>query len=212
MLYRSDHYGKRYASTSGRPRSFDPDEALQRALMTFWAHGYEGASMKLLQEATGLSAPQLYRAFESKERLFESAVALYQEEYGFGVADSLPVIDALTDYLDRAAREFTSEPGLGCLVSTGLLTTGRDAEAAAAVVRAERDQALTALSTRLAKAVADGELSESVDVRGLTRTIGALIQGMSVQARDGATREDLGRLVATVRDLLVTSVNRPASI
>ena len=196
----------------GRPRSFDPDEALQRALMTFWAHGYEGASMTLLQEATGLSAPQLYRAFESKERLFESAVALYQEEYGFGVADSLPVIDALTDYLDRAAREFTSEPGLGCLVSTGLLTTGRDAEAAAAVVRAERDQALTALSTRLAKAVADGELSESVDVRGLTRTIGALIQGMSVQARDGATREDLGRLVATVRDLLVTSVNRPASI
>lgn len=196
----------------GRPRSFDPDEALQRALMTFWAHGYEGASMTLLQEATGLSAPQLYRAFESKERLFESAVALYQKEYGFGVADSLPVIDALTDYLDRAAREFTSEPGLGCLVSTGLLTTGRDAEAAAAVVRAERDQALTALSTRLAKAVADGELSESVDVCGLTRTIGALIQGMSVQARDGATREDLGRLVATVRDLLVTSVNRPASI
>lgn len=191
----------------GRPRSFNPDEALHRALMTFWAHGYEGASMTLLQEATGLSAPQLYRAFESKERLFEKAVELYQQEYGFGVSDNLPVIDALTDYLDRAAREFTTEPGLGCLVSTGLLTTGRDADAAAAVVRAERDQALEALSARLAKAVADGELREGVDVHGLTRTIGALIQGMSVQARDGATREDLGRLVATVRHLLMTSVD-----
>ena len=167
--------------------------------------------MTLLQEATGLSAPQLYRAFESKERLFEKAVELYQQEHGFGVSDNLPVIDALTDYLDRAAREFTTEPGLGCLVSTGLLTTGRDADAAAAVVRAERDQALKALSARLVKAVADGELREGVDVHGLTRTIGALIQGMSVQARDGATREDLGRLVATVRNLLMTSANPSAT-
>lgn len=187
---------------AGRPRSFDPGEALHRALMVFWEHGYEGASMALLQQATGLTAPQLYRAFESKERLFERAVRLYQEEYGFGISNDLPLIDALTEYLDTAAREFTSEPGRGCLVSTGLLATGRDAQAAALVVRAERDHALDALRERIASAVASGELNASVDVVGLSRTVGALIQGMSVQARDGATHEDLQHVVATARALL----------
>ena len=92
---------------AGRPRTFDPGEALHRALMVFWERGYEGASMIVLQEATGLTAPQLYRAFESKERLFERAVRLYQDEYGFGIRPGAPLIEAVVEYLDRAARELT---------------------------------------------------------------------------------------------------------
>lgn len=190
---------------AGRPRTFDPDEALHRALMVFWERGYEGASMTALQEATGLTAPQLYRAFDSKECLFGRAVRLYQDEYGFGMRPGIPLADAVTEYLDRAAHEFTTEPGLGCLVSTGLLATGQDAEAAAAICRAERDQALTGLHQRITDAVADGELPETTDVTGLSRTIGALIQGMSVQARDGAAYEDLAHVVTTARTLLATS-------
>ncbi|MCQ4619220.1 TetR/AcrR family transcriptional regulator [Corynebacterium sp. CCUG 69979] len=190
---------------AGRPRTFDPEQALHRALMVFWERGYEGASMTALQEATGLTAPQLYRAFDSKERLFKRAVRLYQEEYGFGIRPGIPLADAVIEYLDRAAREFTTEPGLGCLVSTGLLATGQDAEAAAAICRAERDQALTGLRQRMTDAIADGELPETTDVTGLARTIGALIQGMSVQARDGAAYEDLAHLVTVARTLLATS-------
>ncbi|AQQ14684.1 HTH-type transcriptional repressor ComR [Corynebacterium glaucum] len=190
---------------AGRPRTFDPEQALHRALMVFWERGYEGASMTALQEATGLTAPQLYRAFDSKERLFKRAVRLYQEEYGFGIRPDIPLADAVIEYLDRAAREFTTEPGLGCLVSTGLLATGQDAEAAAAICRAERDQALTGLRQRMTDAIADGELPETTDVTGLARTIGALIQGMSVQARDGAAYEDLAHLVTVARTLLATS-------
>lgn len=187
---------------AGRPRTFDPDEALHRALMVFWERGYEGASMTALQEATGLTAPQLYRAFESKERLFERAVRLYQDEYGFGLRPDLPLTEAVIEYLDRAAREYTTEPGLGCLVSTGLLATGQDAEAAAATCRAERDQALTGLRQRMTEAITKGELPETADVAGLSRTVGALIQGMSVQARDGAGYEDLAHIVTAVRTLL----------
>lgn len=194
---------------AGRPRTFDPDEALHRALMVFWERGYEGASMTALQEATGLTAPQLYRAFDSKERLFERAVRLYQDEYGFGMRPGIPLSDAVIEYLDRAAREFTTEPGLGCLVSTGLLATGQDAEAAAAICRAERDQALTGLRQRMTDAIADGELPTTTDVTGLSRTIGALIQGMSVQARDGAAYEDLAHVVNTARTLLATSKGTP---
>lgn len=196
---------------AGRPRSFDPDEALHRALMVFWEHGYEGASLLLLQEATGLTAPQLYRAFESKERLFERTVRLYQDAYGHSIRADLPITDALIDYLDRSAREFTTEPGRGCLISTGLLATGRDAEAAAMIVRAERDQALAALKERLTEAAEQGEISDGTDVTGLARTIGALIQGMSVQARDGASYEDLARIAATARTLIAAHSREPAA-
>ena len=70
------------------------------------------------------------------------------------------------------------------------------------MVRAERDQSIVGLSARIADAVATGELHESVDVTGLSRTIAALIQGMSVQARDGASCDTLRKLVATVEILL----------
>ena len=197
---------------AGRPRTFDPEQALHRALMVFWERGYEGASMTALQEATGLTAPQLYRAFDSKERLFERAVRLYQEEYGFGIRPGIPLADAVIEYLDRAAREFTTEPGLGCLVSTGLLATGQDAEAAAAICRAERDQALTGLRERITDAIARGELSETVDAAGLSRAIGAMIQGMSVQARDGAGYAELSPIVNAARAMLTMIGQSPTTL
>jgi AcrR family transcriptional regulator len=187
---------------AGRPRSFDPDEALHRALLLFWEHGYEGASMSRLQQATGLTAPALYRAFDSKERLFELAVRRYQEQYGFAIRSDLPLGQAVAEYLDRAACEFTTDPGRGCLVSTGLLATSPDAEVAAAAVRAEREHALDALRERIAGAADRGEIPEGIDIEGLARTIGALIQGMSVQARDGADHRQLAGIAGTARALL----------
>ncbi len=189
----------------GRPRSFDPDEALHRALLVFWDHGFEGASLAQLQDATGLTAPQLYRAFESKERLFERAVRLYQEEYGFAIDPTLPLVDAVDAYLDRAAREFTADPGRGCLVSTGLLATGIDAHAAAAIIRAERSQALAGLTERFQQAIARDELPADADAAGLARTVGALLQGMSVQARDGADYEQLSPIATAARTLLAAA-------
>lgn len=194
---------------AGRPRSFDPDAALHSALLVFWEHGYEGASMARLQEATGLTAPQLYRAFESKERLFERAVRLYQDEYGFAIRSDLPLAEAVDEYFDRAAREFSAEPGRGCLVSTGLLVTGRDGEAAAAVVRAEREHALAGLRGRIADAVERGELPAGVDAEGLARALGALIQGMSVQAHDGADYEDLAHIAGAAGALLAATAGVP---
>ncbi|MCL6422590.1 TetR/AcrR family transcriptional regulator [Brachybacterium sp. JHP9] len=175
----------------GRPRSFDLAQALHDALLTFWKHGYEGTSVARLQAATGLTAPALYRAFGSKEELFRSAVDRYQEQYGFGLAAGVPFRSAVAAYLRRAAHEFTTEPGLGCLISTGLLASGPDSRVSAEVVRAERKKALADIRSRCQAAVDSGELPESTDIAGLSRAIAAVIQGMSVQARDGATEIDL---------------------
>ena len=61
----------------GRPREFDPDEALESALQVFWEKGYEGASLTELTGAMGITKPSMYAAFGNKEQLFRRAVERY---------------------------------------------------------------------------------------------------------------------------------------
>lgn len=65
-------------ATRGRPRAFDRDTALQRAMDVFWVRGYEGASLAALTEAMEIRPPSLYAAFGSKEGLFREALAHYE--------------------------------------------------------------------------------------------------------------------------------------
>ena len=67
---------------AGRPREFDRDQALRKAMLLFWQHGYEGTSMSALVEALGIASARIYAAFGSKEQLFREAVALYEEGEG----------------------------------------------------------------------------------------------------------------------------------
>lgn len=66
----------------GRPRSFDKEAALERAMEVFWRLGYEGASMTDLTAAMGIASPSLYAAFGSKEALFRQALDHYRATEG----------------------------------------------------------------------------------------------------------------------------------
>src|SRR5947208_17091961 len=75
-------FRKEIAVPSGRTRQFDVDEALDRALEVFWAHGYEGAALPELTRAMGINRPSLYAAFGNKEQLFRKALDRYQGSCG----------------------------------------------------------------------------------------------------------------------------------
>jgi AcrR family transcriptional regulator len=62
----------------GRPRSFDRDKALERAMQVFWRQGYEATSVSDLTRAMGINPPSLYAAFGDKERLYLDALERYQ--------------------------------------------------------------------------------------------------------------------------------------
>src|SRR3979411_2425703 len=83
----------------GRPRSFDPNAVLDRAIPIFWAKGYDGASFRDLTSAMGISAPSLGAAFGDKRGLFDAAVARYAETVAAGPMTALEGTDGLRDRL-----------------------------------------------------------------------------------------------------------------
>jgi AcrR family transcriptional regulator len=180
----------------GRPRSFDRSAALQRAMEVFWTKGFDAASMADLTSAMGINSPSLYAAFGSKEALFEEAIALYARSEGTEIWDALDEAptarEAITRFLRRSAHSFT-RPGrpAGCLIVLGALHGARGNEKACRLLRQRRSENARDLCERLERAVREGELPDSVDRQGIATFYATVQHGMSIQARDGASREAL---------------------
>ncbi|MFF0793142.1 TetR/AcrR family transcriptional regulator [Streptomyces spiralis] len=185
------------ARRRGRPRSFDRATALEKALLAFWEHGYEATSVSDLTRVMGIGAPSLYAAFGDKQALFAEVVREYGERYGaFGdraLAEEPTARAAVQRTLREAAVEYT-DPGHphGCLVihAATNCTTPEVEE----LLRERRNANIAALESRIRADVAAGELPPDTEADVLARYVGALIQGMSQQARDGASREELEAL------------------
>ena len=187
--------------TRGRPREFDLDQALACALRVFWSKGYEGASMADLTEAMGITKPSLYAAFGNKEALFARALELYEREKLAYVAQALdaPTARGVAEKLLRGALDMQTGQGCpgGCLTVIGSVACGDEAESIREQVVARGAAAKRALLERFEQAKSDGDLPAHIDPQGLTSHVTALMQGLSVQAGAGASREELERLVET---------------
>src|SRR6478735_11501824 len=79
MLYLPIGMQSETSAQVGRPRAFDPDVALERAMHVFWAKGYEGASLSNLTRAMRINRPSLYAAFGNKEQLFKKVLDRYMD-------------------------------------------------------------------------------------------------------------------------------------
>ena len=184
----------------GRPRSFDRDVALERAMEVFWKHGFEAASLNDLTEAMGINPPSLYAAFGDKEHLFLEAVERYQARHG----DACPYADERTArasverLLTYTATEFSRPCNpRGCLMVMAASTSSTSSPALQSALAQRRDAARTRLKARIDQGVKEGELLPGTDTAGLADFYSAVLAGMSLQARDGATRRSLMATVAT---------------
>ncbi|STQ90778.1 TetR/AcrR family transcriptional regulator [Iodobacter fluviatilis] len=186
--------------TRGRPRAFDRALALDKALRLFWAQGYEGTSMSDLTSALGINAPSLYAAFESKPALYSEALELYlarQHEQITALMDqALSAREALEAMLYAAAEQYTRpDQPAGCPIASGVLRSAEANEAMAQLTATHRRNALAMIAGRIALDIRRGLMSAQTDVDGLAMFYAGVIQGMSVQAIDGASHAQLNALV-----------------
>lgn len=195
----SPHSGRR-----GRHLSFDRAHALAVALRLFWARGYEGASVAELVAAMGITPPSLYTAFGSKAALYEEALGLYRDSYAGFVFRALSEEATARGSIDRLLSEAATaycDPAIpnGCMISTAVLSCAPEHREIAGLVATMRTQTVEALAARFDRAKDAGELPREVDGFALARFFAAVIQGMSIQARDGA---DAAALLAIARNAM----------
>jgi AcrR family transcriptional regulator len=187
------------SSTVGRPRGFDPEVALERAMQVFWRKGYAATSVADLTAAMGINPPSLYAAFGNKEALFRKVLERYAAGPGAFVAESLSASTAREVAARRlyGALEYMGDPARpwGCLVVQMLLSGGGDAEALRRELVANGCRAQEELVARFERAKAEGDLPAEADAEALARFVTTLMQGLSVQVAAGVDREELRRVV-----------------
>jgi AcrR family transcriptional regulator len=196
MIYLPIGMKSETAAQLGRPRAFDPDAALNRAMHVFWAKGYEGASLSNLTRAMRINRPSLYAAFGNKEQLFRKVLDRYMDGpvAWFGKALAAPKAREVVEQIFLGTARMTENRGIpaGCLLVQGALACGN--ASARKEVAARRVAAEVALHRRLQRAKREGDLPKNADPAELAHYVMTVVRGMAVQSAGGASRDQLRRV------------------
>jgi TetR/AcrR family transcriptional regulator, copper-responsive repressor len=182
------------AKPRGRPPAFERGKALHAAMHQFWAKGYEATSLADLSSAMKLNPPSIYGAFGDKRSLFDEAVQAYQDGPGCFAQKALEEESdprkAIERLLMEAAANFTRrDQPPGCMVVLSALNCADTTVSQNLSKR--RNLGALAIVRRVQDAAEQGRLPNGMSPSVMANLVVTVFQGMSIQARDGATREEL---------------------
>ena len=183
----------------GRPREFSEAAALEAAMRVFWEKGYDGTSLDDLTKAMGINRSSLYSTFGDKESLFRRAVAQYGEGQLTFVTDALErrtareVIEALW----RGTVKFLADSThpRGCFSLQGALACGTGSENAKQALIEWRNTGLARIEKRMQRARREGNLGKKVNPKDLARYVMIVMNGVSIQAANGASAAEMNAAV-----------------
>jgi AcrR family transcriptional regulator len=185
----------------GRPREFDPEEALDRALSVFWHKGYAGTSLSDLTDALGITRPSLYAAFGNKEGLFRKVLDRYQDGPASFIEKAMlaPTSRAVFERLLRGAAKFHGDNRNppGCLVVHGGLVGDDESASIREELRDRRERLTERLRDRLKRAWMEGDLPAECDPVALAHYTVAVLRGMAVEAASGADAKQMRQIAET---------------
>lgn len=187
----------------GRPKVFDREAALDKAMTLFWQYGYEATSLSDLVEATGAKAPTLYAEFVNKEGLFRAVLDHYISRFASKneaclFCDDQTLLEALRHYFTAVATCFTSkDTPAGCfMINTSAALAASSKEIAKTIKSRHAVQEQT-LCQFLQLRQARGEIPAEKNVAELAQFLSCILQGMSISAREGASFETLMQITET---------------
>lgn len=197
MVQKSDSSPRR----RGRPRAYDPEVALSRAVETFWANGYAGTSLDDLSAAMGMNRPSLYAAFGDKRDLYLKSLAFYREQSATMIRNALAGDPPLREFMRRfySAALDSYRPGApdarGCfLVGTATTEAASDPE-----VRALLSDGVRKLDElfvkRIRLAMERGEIDPKADAQALAYLASGTLHTLAHRARSGLPRHELEGLI-----------------
>ena len=190
----------------GRPRSFDTDDCLEKAMEIFWRNGYAGTTIPDLTEAMGINRPSLYAAFGSKEMLFVQVLDRYRSgpasyvNRAIAKETAMEVFESLmTGVVDLVTNP--NRPG-GCLFVCAALAGNNEIRSVVKEITGRRAAGEDDIRMRFESAKESGDLPPDADPAVLAKLAATMIWGLSVQAAGGASRAELMSVVdLAVRDL-----------
>lgn len=199
----------------GRPRSFDPDVALDRAAELFWTRGFAATSLDDLCEVMGIARPSLYAAFGDKEALYLAATERFRKQMAALYIDAIRTHATGRDivlafFKDAIGRYTSGELARGCMgVCTATVEAPSHPQVRAALA-ALVDELDDAFEGTLRRARDRGELAGDLDLRAGARLLSATLHSIAIRARAGTSRAELDKL-ARGAVALVLPPARPAA-
>lgn len=182
-----------------RPREFDADDALERAMQAFWAKGFKATSLDDLCAATGLSRSSLYAAFGGKRALLHRSLDRYEEQgiarITAALSRPMPVREAIAAFVSNLIERIVSGSGrTGCFIGNCAAELARKDQATAARVRRSLERIEATFRDALMRAQSRGEIAKSADIDAIARFLVAGIQGLRLVGKanpDRAVLEDI---------------------
>jgi TetR/AcrR family transcriptional repressor of nem operon len=182
-----------------RPREFDEQHAIDKAMYAFWATGYEATSTQQLCEATGLGRSSIYNTFHSKHDLFRKSLRHY-DEFRAKTRNELleregSQRDKLRDLLMDAVEDELEHDRRGCLAVNTVAELGQRDPELTGELRRDFDRFVAAVEAVIEAGQHTGEIDRTKDAQALAQFVHATIGGIRVQSRSGADRATLESIV-----------------
>jgi TetR/AcrR family transcriptional repressor of nem operon len=188
-------FQKIYIFTMARPKEFDRETALMRAIGIFSEHGYEGSSTEALLQAMGIGRQSLYDTFGDKWRLDLDALQRYTAD---SISDQLRTLNAarspmegLRAHLNGAVAKAIADHSPACLGISAVCEFGRASPEVAMLSETAHRTLLSTLERRISEAKVEGAVADDVDALEAASFISATLVAIKVSARAGASPENL---------------------
>jgi TetR/AcrR family transcriptional regulator, copper-responsive repressor len=183
----------------GRPLAFDPEVALDRAVLVFWEKGYAGADTETLARAMGITKPSIYGTFGTKEQLFLKALHRYGDSIGnkafAALTDAKNIREGVASFFTALVGQVSGDFGpCGCLIACVAASCCAEMESVREFSKsclADTDQAIADI---FAKAIVRGELPASFPAAQRASLMVDLMQGLAIRGRAGFSKAELSAM------------------